>query len=206
MKAIYLFLILSTVLLSCKKSGSKPEYTVNGKVMDGTANRPFINVPLQLVAYTDAGVLNYKYDEVGRATTASDGTFTIKYTATDITGSHAHMALEGSGLKFEVPINQDVNKTFYNSPMGKLSFYLYSPDPINNDTLFLSYGLGHNIQTDTILKAKNGFYRTINAATASFVIAWGRGINQYKHNIAYSYTSEIQITGDPVVDSFMVSY
>jgi hypothetical protein len=95
MKAIYLFLVLMVILPGCKKSSSKPDYTVRGRLLDGTTNQPFAKVSLQLIASTDAGAINYKYDEVGSATTDVNGAFSIKYTATDITGSLAHMELKG---------------------------------------------------------------------------------------------------------------
>jgi hypothetical protein len=112
-----------------------------------------------------------------------------------------------------VPINENLNKTFYISSMGSVKVFLKTASPITNDTLYLCYPILNQrgevvrVQIDTILTTLNGYFTTVRVVPPSENFFWGRGHNNFIYNPSlngiskYSGTQSVSISGDPVVDS-----
>jgi hypothetical protein len=140
----------------------------------------------------------------------------LSYTQTDINYSEASVRISSNFLIIDnIPVNKDVDSTFYISSLGNVKIYLYTKNPleINKDTLFISYiDISGNNVWDTIYKTINGYYKEVRVKTPYDNFWYGRGYNQIHQdpnhslgiiggNLLYAH-----ITGDPYIDNATLNY
>jgi hypothetical protein len=207
-----------TLLGSCKKS-DPPTYTVKGWIGNGTTSAGVSNQPLELYVETIKKGNGYKRETLANGSTDEHGYFSMNYKETDLTkGVDVHIG--SSFFKFDnIPVNQNVERNFYLSSMGKLKISLTTIKPLedNKDTLFIAYqeyeGNKNMNRIDTITHTINGLYKTVRLKTELTGVNWGRGHKEFildRTGTGFIYTEHTTnaflITGDPIVDSVMINY
>jgi hypothetical protein len=217
MKTIFVIIFASfCFLLGCKKT-SPPQYTIKGRVLNGTTMQVYANQ--QITATVHTYNIPQTYAQLGSCSTDAQGNFSLTYTQTSIDYDRATIDLQSQFFALQgLAVNQNIDSNFYLSSRGSLRISMQTSTPLelNNDTLFLGYeNYVNNNQVfsiDTFVKTFQGYYKTIRVPTPYINVFWGRGINNYVYNpakngfIKVEHSVQVNITGDPYVDSVTINY
>ena len=213
---------------SCKKQDTNtitPVYTIQGRVYESYPKVPYAKQSITLRVTRGAND-TYVEADLGTATTDDSGYFKITYDQTSISGGDpgggpaAEIHMFSQFFTFDgIPVNQNVNKAFYNPTKGKLKINLQTSNPLekNHDTLFIAY-LQYTDSTktsqmvvDTITQTINGYFKTIITPPLRLNIAWGRNSKVFQYDpktkqITNANVYYATISGDPIIDNATINY
>jgi hypothetical protein len=202
--------------LGCKKEPEK--FKIKGRIMGGTTG--FKYKGLTFTVHTKGGAANKIIDDLGTFTTNDSGDFEFMYEKIKGISANSISAIS-TFTKFEnIPINQNVDKVFFKSSLGKFKVICNCPNIKSSDTLFVSYSKLNSSNVyrqviDTVTNVTNGYSYIINTPPNSeFGVVWGINSNTfswkyYNGNIdVINYLGNIigRISGDPVIDEFEIKY
>jgi len=211
---------------SCKKDGlsnNKPQgkYTVQGKVLFDTTLQPYKNTSVELYV-TRGAQSTFVYKTLGTAVTNDSGWFSITYDATDVTGDDggganpAQVHLSSQWFIYDnLPVNQNINRTFIKPVAGTLQVYLQTSNPLEtkHDTLYLAYyqmdKSGNDILTIlSVTNTVNGLYKSLRVQPYGFTMFYGRGWKDfaYGHPRGGAKYIDTNIDGDPTIDKMTINY
>jgi len=205
--------ILSSILLfgHCKKEPSPPlpTYTVKGAFLNGTTGQIlYPGLPAQLELRTQPKNGNAKSVILASCViNDSTGEFSFTYSQTNITNDGAYLRVDLPDLISlgNFPVNRNVNQNVYLSGLGSLKIYMQPKSPLSiGDTLFFGDRYSTTLYTDTILKTISGYYKTLRVPPSTIELFWARGWNNYNSQIHNSL--EVNVRGDPFVDSVTINY
>lgn len=214
MKKVTIFVIgmFLATQWSCKKEPEK--FIIEGRIVDGTTDFRYKNLTFDVFGAdrNENASIN-----IGSFTTNDSGDF--KFIYEKVKGSFS-ISLLNSFIRFKrLPVNQNINKVFYKSSMGKYRVICECPNIKSTDTLFLEYGkiTGSNVSRaiDTLTNVKNlDFFTYDNWPRESVTLAWGINSNNFDSElyqgdiIITKYLGKINgnVSGDPVIDEFKIKY
>jgi hypothetical protein len=218
-KPIIFYMLVQAFLVSCQPTPSIPkdttQYTVSGQVVNTTDNTFYVG-HISLEVRTSNFYPNVQDVTLATGNTDANGNFKLTYTHTDITNHGAQIYVVSPFFDFGgTPVNQTVNKIFYNSTKATLKLYLQTDKPLiaHQDTLFLGVAVDgpQPIEIDTILSTTSGYYKTYRIPKyPEAAIKWGRGWNDFGYkNGSFSNNKHYvwkYVNGDPFTDSIKVVY
>jgi len=184
--------------------------------MNGTTNQAFSNQQI------DVEALNWdkKIIELGSGRTDSTGFFSMTYTEPDIS-NHPSIQITGGNFQLSnIPLNKNIDSTFYLSTMGSIKIYLKPTIPLSNtDTVFFgrtiinAQGDVAGVEVDTILHTVDGYFKTFRTYPPLITIFIARGWKNFGYSFQdgkFHSTSVkslgIHLTGDPYIDSTTITY
>ncbi|MEX0966810.1 MAG: hypothetical protein WD077_06200 [Bacteroidia bacterium] len=219
---ITLFVAL-LMLSSCKKV-EPPEYTISGTILKAPDQPvPVPKLQWEVVVLDPEQGMAGKIESLGFFTPDQQGNFSFTYKQTDIDRSTASIEMYSDGPGYfkvrEIPVNQEVNDTFYTRgpSWGTLRIYLKPLKPLADDTLLIGFpelvsGRLY-MEMDTIFSEINGFWREMRFPTPYTAIHYGRGFSEFyfdpiEHNVKWSNHISPYIDGDrdPIVNEVTIEY
>ncbi|MCC6721068.1 MAG: hypothetical protein IT243_02620 [Bacteroidia bacterium] len=215
-KILYITIaIFFTAQMGCKKEPEK--FKIKGRIMDGTTGQRFKG--LTFTVHTKGGTANKIIGDLGSFTTNDSGDFEFLYEKIKGINSNS-ISIISNFMKFEnLSINQNVEKVFYKSTIGRYIITCNCPNIKTSDTLFLEYARMSGVDLvrdiDTIVNVKNGDNFTYSRwPQESITLRWGINSNTFSWNyyqgnvniINYLGTIRGKVTGDPIIDEFEIKY
>ena len=190
----------------CKKDPEK--FTIKGRIVDGTTDFRYKNITFDVFG---ADRNENASDNLGSFTTNDSGDFEFIYEKAK--GSFS-ISLLNSFIRFKrLPVNQNIDKVFYKSTLGKVKVFLKTTKLLQNnkDTLYLYEYFDNKVHIDTFttLPDEYFFYRTPPPGGIGF--GYGRNnaefFYDYKNkSLIRAKEASTEVTGDPIVDELVINY
>lgn len=208
------FLCLFLFFVSCEKvlvnnplptNTDTTIYTIEGRYLNGTTNKPYRNIELTLI------MDNYGYPRVlkdiaGPIRTDNEGYFKFTYRHLDEIPGFVFLEVYPTDLfpKIDsIPINQNINQTVYQSTFGSL---ILNIEPITYNELFVCTGKSDTLHYTNITKAFSDTIRNVPLATR--VVAWGRTMQELRVMLkSYGgYQKQLKMYGDPYFNKVLIQF
>lgn len=180
-------------------------YTIEGRYLNGTTNKPFRNIELTLI------MDNYGYprilkDIAGPIRTDNEGYFKFTYRYIDMFPGGIYLEVYPTDLYPDIdsiPINQNINQTVYQSTFGSL---ILNIEPITSNELFVCTGKSDTLHYTNITKAFSDTIRNVPLATR--VVAWGRTMQELRVMLkSYGgYQKQLKMNGDPYFNKVLIQF
>jgi hypothetical protein len=226
MKKIFLILFLGMVG-SCKDKCPEPEptggsngnetkeYTVKVKIVNGTTgNALYTDSKLYLKMERKYGLGYIENEVVGSAYMQDDGTIEITYTHSEMGDRHGANAVLYGGpwaVGFALPANQNVEKTIYQSTMGRVVLNLIDNPPGNK--IFFAY----KVANDSLISDSSDIYESRFIDIRSTMPGFSVYYDFFPLDIRKDYRwgdvvygnpkdASVDMRGDPYIDTLTIEY
>lgn len=180
-------------------------YTIEGRYINGTTNVPYANIELKLI------LDNYGYPRVlkdiaGPIRTDNDGYFKFTYRHLDEIPGLVFLEVYPIELYPEIdsiPINQNINRTVYQSTYGSL---ILDINPVSATELYVYAGTQDTLHYTSIAQAFSDTLKNIPLSTA--LVAWGRTKAELRDALNGKNSSQryVKISGDPFYNKVSILF
>jgi hypothetical protein len=221
-----IFILVIGIVGSCKDScpdpdtsggsngGTSGEYTVKVKIVNGTTGKTwYTDSKMHLKIKRLYGLGYVEQELVGSAYMDEEGGIEITYKHSDMGDRQGAQAILYGGpwaVGFNLPPNQDVDTTIYESTMGRIDVIINGSNIKTGDTLYFAhwdkeFDIDKVAVIDTITSPTQGLYKSKVFPKTSKSFWWGRDSEEFAAGLGKNRAS-IQLTGDPYVDTLTVEY
>ncbi len=180
-------------------------YTVSGKYINGTTNKPYRNIELTLM------MDNYGFPRVlktieGPILTNDEGNFSFSYQHINEIAGLVYLKVFPTDLYptvDSITINQNFNKTVYMSDYSRLILEL---NPITASELYVYTGKSDTLHYTNILSTKLDTVYQIPLRTT--LVAWGRTMEELRDALKGKNSNQqyVKTTGDPFYNKFKITF
>lgn len=203
--------IILTGQIACKDNNI--EYKISGRILDGTTKIGYQQVSFDVYSSDRNGNASQL---IGNFKTNDSGDFLFTYKKSKGFG----LMFLNSNMKFKnIAINKSIHQNYYKSTLGKYRIFCDCPNLKTSDTLFLEFPkmVGNEIirGIDTLANIKSGDTFTYSIwPIEEFSLAWGVNAQQFSwemyqnHILIKKYQGRLRgsVTGDPVINEFIIKY
>lgn len=180
-------------------------YTIEGKYLNGSNLLPYKNVALKLI------MDNYGYPRVlkdisGPIRTDSNGYFKFTYRHLDEIPGFVYLEVYSLDIYpsiDSITINQNINKTVYQSTFGSL---ILDIEPFTSNELYVYTGKKDTLHYTNVTSRFTDTIRAVPLSTN--VVAWGRTMQELRAMLkSYGgYQQYLRMYGDPYYNKVLIQF
>ena len=201
-------------ICSCNKGDNCNNfYTVSGTLLNGETGQPFTDSGTK-IALDNSGNLDLNENGFNMSTMPDkNGKFSFTYNSCGAYEEDLELGLNTPNRKYvlinpydsssdqQIPIEQNINRTWYVSLKGWIVIRLQPLSPLPpGDTLLIDFYCGDSLQKYTILYTQNGILDSAYLPAGVYSLNWGRGKKNEFKNVHGG------LTGDPNITGYTIKY